>query len=256
MEYVKWLDRPTLRRPVLVAAFAGWNDAAEAATTSVRYLHETWHAHPFASIEPEEFFDFSSTRPTVFLRDGQTREIAWTTAEFSVASCRCQDECGLQGTNPLKWRTFYRQVTTSLTRAGDMVLRSARARRRSALAAGFESQKATDSGSSTLWASAQSYEGPTACRSSRSVHHAGIASASVGRGTQLVAHDRRPKRRPSRVARARCSSCPLNNGPEIARPTRAAKYRACAARRRGHDDYVRASSHGRRSDPLRRRRRR
>ena len=44
MDYVRWTDRPKLRRPVLLAAFEGWNDAADAATSAVRYLRDRWEA--------------------------------------------------------------------------------------------------------------------------------------------------------------------------------------------------------------------
>jgi hypothetical protein len=53
MDHVRWQDRPQLRRPVLVAAFEGWNDAADAASTAARYLRDRWSARRFASIDPE-----------------------------------------------------------------------------------------------------------------------------------------------------------------------------------------------------------
>jgi proteasome assembly chaperone (PAC2) family protein len=114
MEYVTWTARPTLRKPVLVSAFAGWNDAAEAATTAISFLRQAWTAHPFASIDPEEFFDFSSVRPTVALRDGVEREISWPVTDLSVAVLpgSKHDVVLLQGVEPqLRWRTFCRQVT-------------------------------------------------------------------------------------------------------------------------------------------------
>src|SRR5690349_1836990 len=66
---------PTLHKPVVVAAFEGWNDAGEAATFAARFLAERWDAEPFATIDPEEFFDFTSTRPQVRLDDDNQREI-------------------------------------------------------------------------------------------------------------------------------------------------------------------------------------
>src|SRR5690242_375710 len=83
MGHVEWDERPRLRKPVLIAAFEGWNDAADAATTAARYLRQQWEARPFATIDPEEFYDFSSTRPQVRLVDGLTREIRWPTNELS-----------------------------------------------------------------------------------------------------------------------------------------------------------------------------
>jgi len=113
MEYVHWQDRPTLRRPVLVAAFEGWNDAADAASSATRYLRDRWSARPFATIDPEEFYDFSATRPQVRMTRGISREIVWPEAEFSAASLpgTSRDVVVLLGHEPqLKWRTFTEQV--------------------------------------------------------------------------------------------------------------------------------------------------
>src|SRR4030042_1034305 len=66
---------PTLRGPLLLAAFAGWNDAGQAATAAIRFLGEHWEAVRFAGIEPEEFFDFTSARPLIRLGPGLEREL-------------------------------------------------------------------------------------------------------------------------------------------------------------------------------------
>src|SRR5881275_2866441 len=86
MDYVRWHDHPKLKRPVLVAAFEGWNDAADAATTAARFLRDHWAARQFAEIDPEEFYDFSATRPQVRLVDGLTREIVWPANELYAAT--------------------------------------------------------------------------------------------------------------------------------------------------------------------------
>ncbi|MEK7836636.1 MAG: PAC2 family protein, partial [candidate division NC10 bacterium] len=60
------LEEPEgLRRPILIMAFAGWNDAAESATGAARYLGQIWPARSFASIDPEEFYHFGISRPYV-----------------------------------------------------------------------------------------------------------------------------------------------------------------------------------------------
>ncbi|MDQ3643565.1 MAG: PAC2 family protein [Actinomycetota bacterium] len=113
MQHVHWQDRPHLRRPVLVAAFEGWNDAADAASTAARYLRDRWSARPFASIDPEEFYDFTATRPQVRLVQGITRRIEWPETELSYAALpgTSRDVVVLLGHEPqLKWRTFTEQV--------------------------------------------------------------------------------------------------------------------------------------------------
>lgn len=121
VDAVRWTARPTLRRPVLVAAFEGWNDAADAATTAVKYLDDRWSARDFAEIDPEEFYDFSSTRPQVQLVDGLTREIVWPANTFSAAALPAarRDVVLALGTEPqLRWRTFCEQVLSIVRETG------------------------------------------------------------------------------------------------------------------------------------------
>jgi proteasome assembly chaperone (PAC2) family protein len=113
LEHVRFAHRPELRRPVLVTAFEGWNDAGDAASTAVRSLAEQWRAERFATIDPEIFYDFTSTRPTVRLGDDGKRQIEWP--EVEVAAAHVTDELDvitLIGVEPqLRWRTFCDQVS-------------------------------------------------------------------------------------------------------------------------------------------------
>ena len=59
--------RPQLRRPVLVAAFRGWNDGGQGASLAAGYLAKQWAGERFAEIDPEDFYDFQATRPHVSL---------------------------------------------------------------------------------------------------------------------------------------------------------------------------------------------
>ncbi len=99
----------------MIAAFEGWNDAGDAATTAVRSLGALWEADPFAEIDPEEFFDFTANRPQVRLIDGRTRSIDWPENRFWSATVPGTeiDVVLLAGTEPgLRWRTFCEQVLT------------------------------------------------------------------------------------------------------------------------------------------------
>ncbi len=113
MDPVRWTRRPTLRRPVLVAAFEGWNDAGDASTTAVRWLADRFDARPFATIDSEEFFDFTSTRPRVEIIDGASRQIVWPETQLSAAAIAAtgHDLVLLTGTEPqLRWPTFCRHI--------------------------------------------------------------------------------------------------------------------------------------------------
>lgn len=110
---LRWSARPRLRRPVMVCAFEGWNDAGDAASFATRYLAERWGTRPFAEVDPEEHFDFTTTRPRVQLVDGHQREIVWPSIELSAGSIpgTDRDVILLEGSEPqLRWRTFCEQV--------------------------------------------------------------------------------------------------------------------------------------------------
>jgi proteasome assembly chaperone (PAC2) family protein len=101
--------RPELTRPVMVAAFRGWNDGAQAASLAAGYLAKTWEAERFAELDPETFFDFQATRPHVSLEEGLTRRIDWPETGFYHARPNGleRDVVLLLGIEPnLRWRTF------------------------------------------------------------------------------------------------------------------------------------------------------
>ena len=113
MDRVSWQDRPSLQRPVMVAAFEGWNDAADAASGAVTWLRTRWRARPVASIDPEEFFDFQVSRPQVSLVDGVTRKITWPANDVFSAHIEevGRDVVLLSGVEPnLRWKTFCETV--------------------------------------------------------------------------------------------------------------------------------------------------
>ena len=102
-------DVPVLRDPVLVAAFEGWNDAADAASGAVEHLELIWDAEPFAELDSEEFYDYQVNRPQVRLVDGVTREIDWPATRLSVCSPPGSDRdvVLLRGIEPnMRWRSF------------------------------------------------------------------------------------------------------------------------------------------------------
>jgi proteasome assembly chaperone (PAC2) family protein len=76
---------PPLRDPVMLAAFEGWNDAGEAASSAVAHLHRVWDAQPVAALDPEEYHDFQVNRPTVHFAEDGRRRITWPTTRISWA---------------------------------------------------------------------------------------------------------------------------------------------------------------------------
>jgi proteasome assembly chaperone (PAC2) family protein len=109
MAELRIVERPSLTRPVLIAAFRGWNDGGQAASLAGAFLAKNWGAERFADIDPEEFFDFQSTRPHVSLVEGMTRKIDWPENAFYHGSLPGTDRDAvlLLGVEPnLRWRAF------------------------------------------------------------------------------------------------------------------------------------------------------
>ena len=102
-------QRPELDRPVLIAAFRGWNDGGQGASLAGGYLAKIWNAQQFASIDPETFYDFQATRPMVSLVDGMTRRIDWPDNDFYSANPEGLGRGAmlLLGVEPnLRWKRF------------------------------------------------------------------------------------------------------------------------------------------------------
>jgi predicted ATP-grasp superfamily ATP-dependent carboligase len=123
VDYVRFVERPQLTRPAMVCAFAGWNDGGEAATTAATYLRDRWEASKFASLDPEEFFDFQMTRPTVSLVEGTSRKIDWPANDFFRASLPERDVIVFIGIEPnIRWRTFCGAIVDTAKELGVEVL--------------------------------------------------------------------------------------------------------------------------------------
>jgi proteasome assembly chaperone (PAC2) family protein len=179
--------RPTLRRPVLVAAFRGWNDGAQGASLAASFLAQAWQARRFADLDPEEFFDFQAVRPHVALEGGITRRISWPETVFYHAAVPDEDRDAVLvlGFEPnLRWRTFTGEIVGLARELGVELVVTLGA----LLADVPHTRPAPVTGSATdpklveeLGLAASRYEGPTgivgvlhdACR------EAGVPSASL-----------------------------------------------------------------------------
>ncbi|HTX44744.1 MAG TPA: PAC2 family protein [Solirubrobacteraceae bacterium] len=110
MQPLQWEYRPDgLRAPALVCAFKGWNDAADAASSAGAFVGRALDARRFATIDPEEFYDFQATRPRIHLVDGHARELVWPEVELYEARIprAPRDLILLSGSEPsFRWRTF------------------------------------------------------------------------------------------------------------------------------------------------------
>jgi len=162
--------KPELERPVLIAGFTGWNDAADAASVAVGAMATSWEARRFGGFDGEEFFDFQTTRPQVKLVDGVTREIEWpenmlSATEPSLEAAADRGVILLSGPEPnFRWRAFSaavvdlaRALNVELVVTMGALLADVPHSRPVSVAANSQDASLVDS----LGLSASRYEGPT-----------------------------------------------------------------------------------------------
>jgi predicted ATP-grasp superfamily ATP-dependent carboligase len=103
---------PPLNNAVMVAAFEGWNDAADAASGVITHLIDTFDARPIAEFDPEDYYDFQVNRPTVSVGDRGIRSIAWPTTRIYLAGTPDgQDLVLVRGIEPsMRWRAFVSEL--------------------------------------------------------------------------------------------------------------------------------------------------
>ena len=121
------VDGP-LAHPVAIAAFEGWNDAAEAASGLVNHLGIAWASTPIAAIDPDDFYDFQVNRPVIDVVSGKTERLVWPTTRLSLARAAAtglsRDVVLVHGVEPnMRWRGFTDELIAGFTELGvEMVI--------------------------------------------------------------------------------------------------------------------------------------
>ena len=122
MDVIRWEFEPEgLRKPILVAAFGGWNDAAASASSALSFLAEQLGAQKVATIDPESFYDFQSTRPIIDLSVPGHHSVTWPDVEIYEARLDDGDHdlLLLAGSEPsMRWRTFCETVISVARKLG------------------------------------------------------------------------------------------------------------------------------------------
>ena len=118
---IEFDDVQDLVSPVVIAAFEGWNDAADAASGLVDHLMEEWKAEVIGAIDPEEFYDFQMNRPVVGTNEQGHRRITWPSTQLAVASPpgALRDVILLRGIEPnMRWRQFCAELLAAADELG------------------------------------------------------------------------------------------------------------------------------------------
>ncbi len=168
-KYISLEWRPELDRPILIAGFSGWNDAAEAASVAVESVSESWEAKKFGTFDGEEFFDYQATRPQIKLIDGVTRTVEWPenilSATTNLPQLGGRSAILLTGPEPsFRWRSFCdsvvdvaREFDVGLVVTLGALLADVPHSRPVAVAANSQNPSLTEK----LGLSSSGYEGPT-----------------------------------------------------------------------------------------------
>lgn len=118
---LRWEHEPVLHDPIVVAAFSGWNDAADAASDAVDWLAARYGATEFASIDEQVHVDFQAQRPHVTLVDGALRDLTWPVYSLRAAATPDgePDLVLVSGPEPnYDWRGFCGSVMDAAHRVG------------------------------------------------------------------------------------------------------------------------------------------
>lgn len=231
---IEWLETPEFTQPTLLAAFSGCGDAADTATSAVRWLVSHWHGTRFASIPPSDFFDFTVARPNVRLDSDGQRVIAWPRIDIYYArpADLGHDMVLIHGREPhLHWPEFADTVIDLARRCGvnravtlgaflGPVLHSAPVPLTGFATSGDLTQR--------LLAAAvesSSYQGPTGMATilQDAFHRAGIPSLSLWAATPFYLGNVRPNPRVSYALIAGLNQL-LDLGLELNRLSQAADY--------------------------------
>jgi proteasome assembly chaperone (PAC2) family protein len=114
-------DAPDLVDPVVIAAFEGWNDAAESASSAVDHLMRVWDARVVGAVDPEDFYDFQVNRPNVGTDANGYRRLTWPTTQIAIASPPDLDRdiILIRGIEPsMRWRQFSAEVLAAADELG------------------------------------------------------------------------------------------------------------------------------------------
>jgi len=110
---IEFDDLPVLTDPVMIAAFEGWNDAGEAASSTITHLREVWQAEIITELDSEEYYDYQVNRPHIGVDESGIRQLEWPGTRIYLARIPLfpHDVVLVQGIEPnMKWQQFTREI--------------------------------------------------------------------------------------------------------------------------------------------------
>lgn len=93
----------------MIAAFEGWNDAADAASGVIDHLLDEWDAEILTEFDPEDYYDFQMNRPQIGVDDDGHRVLQWpsTVVYFAHLPRHDRDVVLVRGLEPnYRWMQY------------------------------------------------------------------------------------------------------------------------------------------------------
>ncbi|UNX56131.1 PAC2 family protein [Georgenia sp. TF02-10] len=98
---------------LLLAAFEGWNDAGNAATSALEHIADAWDARLVHEVDPQDFHDFQVNRPVISRDEDGTQVLSWPSTTISVARAPLSGRTVvlLQGVEPsFHWQDYCEEI--------------------------------------------------------------------------------------------------------------------------------------------------
>lgn len=108
-----------LRSPVVIMAFTGWSDTGTVTTDVADHLIDAYNAERFLTVDPEDYYVFTETRPHVRIDDEGVRKLDWPENEGYTARLPDgeHDLVIVRGVEPnLRWRTFSERLSDAVAK--------------------------------------------------------------------------------------------------------------------------------------------
>ncbi|TIC86494.1 PAC2 family protein [Nocardioides sp. GY 10127] len=118
---IEFDDAPDLVDPIVIAAFEGWNDAADASSYVLDHLMDVWDARTVGMVDPEDFYDFQVNRPVVGTDEKGMRRLTWPTTSIAVCSPPGlnRDVILVRGIEPnMRWKQFCVEILAAIDELG------------------------------------------------------------------------------------------------------------------------------------------
>lgn len=103
---------------LIIAAFGGWNDAAQSATDALEHLLDVWQTEELIDLPGDDYYDYQFNRPEVSIGVDGDREVAWPGTTIFKATTDVLPDTKIylvHGVEPsMRWKQFCADIYQQL----------------------------------------------------------------------------------------------------------------------------------------------